>query len=180
MSSSHRKRRKIISFIGNGTALQKSAEQLCLDLGRLAIEAGFRIASGGLGGVMEAVSRGAREAEGWREGDILGLIPSHNPADANPSVDIVIPTGLGWARNLMVVATADVVIAVGGASGTLSELALAWQLGKPIIALRSSAGWAAKLAGQGLDEKRNDQVISADSAGDAIDKAMAIVADTQP
>ncbi len=168
-------RRKVLSVIGNGTAIDPDTEELCLELGRRAIDAGFRIASGGLGGVMEAVSRGAHQSERWREGDVVGIIPGYDGSEANPSVDIAIATGLGFARNLLVVATADVVVAVGGGSGTLSEMALGWQLGKPIIGLAAAKGWSAKLAGQALDGREREPVRAAETAEQAVALALEAV-----
>ena len=127
-------RKKIIAIIGTASASKEvisAAEQL----GTLLIDNGFRIISGGLSGVMKAVSQGARKSEKHQDGDIIGILPGFNKSDANEFVDIVIPTGFGFARNLIIVAAADIVVAVAGGSGTLSEIAFAWQYRKPIIGL---------------------------------------------
>jgi uncharacterized protein (TIGR00725 family) len=142
------------------------------EVGRLVVQEGWRLLTGGLGGVMEAASRGARQARGYREGDVLGIVPSVEAATANPYVDIVIPTGLGVARNVLVVATADAVIAVGGGAGTLSEMALAWQLGRVVVGL-DVPGWSSTLAGQRLDAKRPDVVVAACSPAEAVDAVRA-------
>jgi uncharacterized protein (TIGR00725 family) len=94
---------------------------------------GAVVVCGGLGGVMEAACRGAKEAGGRT----LGILPGLDRAAANPFVDVALPTGLGEARNALVVRAADVLIAVGGAYGTLSEIALALKGGKRVIGLRS-------------------------------------------
>ena len=86
---------------------------------------------GGLGGVMEAACRGARQAGGTT----VGLLPGLDRRDANPYVDVAIPTGLGEARNALVVRTADVLVAVGGGYGTLSEIGLALRTGKHVVGL---------------------------------------------
>ena len=86
---------------------------------------------GGLGGVMEAACRGARE----RGGITLGILPGLDRAAANPHVSVALPTGLGEARNALVVRAADALIAVGGGYGTLSEIALALKAGKRVIGL---------------------------------------------
>lgn len=161
-------RRRALAVIGSGEPLSAEIEALSFELGRRAIDAGFRLATGGLGGVMEAASRGARAAAGYREGDVVGILPNYDKASANASVDIVIATGLGIARNVIVVASADVVVAVGGGSGTLSELAVAWQLGRPIVALAPAGGWAEKLAGEAIDDRRNDRLVRAESAEEAV------------
>jgi uncharacterized protein (TIGR00725 family) len=124
----------VVAVIGNS---QASAEALRIaeQLGRLVVERGWRLVTGGLGGVMEAAARGAHQARRYREGDVIGILPGSDPALANPWVDIAVPTGMGHARNVLVVATADAVVAIGGGAGTLSEMALAWQLGRPLVGL---------------------------------------------
>lgn len=98
-------------------------------VGRGLAESGAIVVCGGLGGVMEAACRGAREAGGTA----VGILPGTERSAANRWVDVAIPTGLGEARNALVVRAADVLIAVGGAYGTLSEVALALKAGKPVI-----------------------------------------------
>lgn len=160
-------RRPVVSVVGQSDpdpALAAAAEEI----GRRLVDAGLRVATGGKGGVMAAVSRGARSAAGWREGDVLGILPGLDPAEANRWVDVVVPTGLNHARNVVLVAMADVVVAVGGGAGTLSEIALAWQHGKPIVALAQGEGWAAILAGQAVDGRRRDVVHAATSAAEVV------------
>ncbi|MCV0403696.1 MAG: TIGR00725 family protein [Chloroflexi bacterium] len=105
------------------------AEEVGLELGR----AGATVVTGGLGGVMEAASRGARSAAGRT----IGLLPGADAAEANPYVSVPIATGLGVVRNLVVVTAADVAIAVGGRHGTLSEIGLALRMGRHVVALSS-------------------------------------------
>jgi uncharacterized protein (TIGR00725 family) len=169
-------RRPTLSVIGNGGALDHCTEALCVDLGRRAIEAGMRVVSGGLGGVMEAVSRGARSAERWHEGDIIGVLPGYDRRTANAYVDIAVPTGMQIGRNVIVAAMADVVVMVGGGAGTLSEAAIAWQLGKPIIALASTGGWANALAAKQIDDRRADLIHRAETAEEAIAVALRLAA----
>lgn len=161
-------RRRVMSVVGQGSALRDDVAAMVRELGRRAVAAGFRVATGGLGGVMTEVSRGAREADSYREGDVIGVLPTYDASTANAYVDVAVPTGIGIARNVVLVAMADVVVAVAGGSGTLSEIAFAWQLGKPVIALRPSGGWAAKLAGRAIDERRPDVVEVADDAETAV------------
>jgi uncharacterized protein (TIGR00725 family) len=163
---------------GTGDDLEPHMRALAHDVGRLAIEAGFRIATGGRGGVMEAASAGARTAAAYREGDVLGILPGYDPGAANGFVDIAVPTGLGEARNVVLVALADVVVVLGGGAGTMSEVAMAWKLGKPIVAVRPSGGWAAELAGRAVDDRRADAIAAADSAAHAVDLATRLVAPT--
>jgi uncharacterized protein (TIGR00725 family) len=96
--------------------------------------AGAVVVTGGLGGVMAAASRGAHRAGGR----VIGMLPGTDMTDANPWVDVAVPTGLGQARNLLVVRGAQVVVAVGGSWGTLAEIALARRLAIPVVSLR---GW---------------------------------------
>ncbi len=145
------------------------------ELGKMLIDARFRVATGGLGGVMTATSRGARQAAGWTDGSVIGVLPGLIASEANPYVDIVIPTGMNYARNTILVAMADVVIAVGGGSGTLSEIALAWQHGKPIVALDLGEGWSARLAGERLDHRRDDLLHRVENAEDAVRIARALI-----
>jgi len=103
------------------------------EVGRLLGERGAVLVCGGLGGVMEAACRGAKEAGGTT----LGILPGLDRAQANPYVEVAVPTGLGEARNALVVRAADALIAVGGGYGTLSEIALALKTGKPVVGLAS-------------------------------------------
>jgi uncharacterized protein (TIGR00725 family) len=165
-----------MAVIGAGSAPEPAVQSACEALGELAIEAGFRVATGGLGGVMQAVSMGARRAKSYREGDVVGIVPSYDRQSANQAVDIVIATGLGIARNVVLVASADVVVAVGGGSGTLSELAIAWQLDKPIVALAAVEGWSRDLAGRAIDDRRTDRIASAESPEQAVALALELTA----
>jgi uncharacterized protein (TIGR00725 family) len=112
-------------------------------VGRLAAERGAVVVCGGLGGAMEAACRGAKQAGGTT----LGILPGADRSAANPYVDFALPTGLGEARNALVVRAADVVIAVGGGYGTLSEIALALKAGKRVIGLDSWAIEGVSVAG---------------------------------
>ena len=112
-----------------GPEQRESAEEL----GRLLGGRGAVVVSGGLGGVMEAACRGAKEAGATT----LGILPGLDRAEANPYVDVAVPTGMGEARNALVVRAADALIAVGGGYGTLSEVALALKTGKPVVGLGS-------------------------------------------
>ena len=107
-------------------------------VGRELALAGAELVCGGLGGVMEAACRGAREAGGFT----IGILPGEDRREANPWVTCAIPTGLGHFRNFLVVRAADGVIALPGASGTLSEAAMAITLGKRVVAVAANAnGW---------------------------------------
>jgi uncharacterized protein (TIGR00725 family) len=106
---------------------------LAEEVGRLLGARNAVVVCGGLGGVMEAACRGARESGG----STLGILPGLERADANPYVEVAVPTGLGEARNALVVRAADALIAIAGGYGTLSEVALALKTGKPVVGLAS-------------------------------------------
>lgn len=99
--------------------------------GGLLAAAGALVITGGLGGVMEAASKGALEAGGL----CIGILPGEDTKEANPYVSVPVATGLGIARNVIIARTADALIAVGGQYGTLSEIAHALQLGKPVAGI---------------------------------------------
>lgn len=115
---------------GDATAGERAVAE---DVGRLLAEAGAVVVTGGCSGVMEGASKGAREAGGTT----LGILPGADRSEANAWVSVAVPTGMGEARNALVVRAADALVAVGGAWGTLSEIALARKTGKPVVALGS-------------------------------------------
>jgi uncharacterized protein (TIGR00725 family) len=128
----------------------------------LIAQAGAVLVTGGLGGAMEAACRGAKTASGVT----LGILPGTDRREGNPFVDIAIPTGMGEMRNALVVRAADGVLAVNGGFGTLSELALALKLGKPVISIGS---WDLSVGG------RPAQVPTASSVEEAVDSLMKLV-----
>ena len=125
---------RIIGVIGGSQCTSHQAE-LAREVGRLLAEQGVVLVCGGGGGVMEAACQGALEAGGFT----LGILPGSDPATANRHVRLAIPTGLGEARNVVLVLTAQALIAIGGEGGTLSEIGLALRHGKKVLALES---WA--------------------------------------
>ena len=160
--------RPLVAVIGSGEA-EADRDRLAEAVGAVIAEVGFGLVCGGLGGVMEAACRGAHGVLGPDSGRILAILPGTDKTAANRYADTVVPSGLGYARNLLVVLSADAVVAVGGASGTLSEIAHAWQFGKPICALATAGGWAQKLAGEALDTKRSDRIVRAESVDEVRD-----------
>ena len=119
-----------VSVIGSGDAAPAEAETAAA-VGRLLAERGHVVVCGGLGGVMEAACRGASEAGGRT----IGILPGDDPAAANPHVETPIATGMGNARNVLVVLNGDAVVAVGGSTGTLSEIGHALDFGRPVVGL---------------------------------------------
>jgi hypothetical protein len=121
-------RMSYIGVIGTGED-EPDHEHAAETVGRELALAGAVVVCGGLGGVMAAACRGARDAGGVT----LGLLPGSDRAAANPWVSIAVPTGMGELRNGLIVRAVDALIAVGGGFGTLSEIALALKLGKPVV-----------------------------------------------
>lgn len=122
----------MIAVIGAGECDPATAAT-AHEVGRLLAEGGCVLVTGGLGGVMEAASRGAAEAGGT----VVGVVPGEDPASANPEVAIPIATGMGDARNAIIANTAEAFVAVGGSYGTLSEIAFALKRGKRVVAVGS-------------------------------------------
>jgi uncharacterized protein (TIGR00725 family) len=148
-----------IAVVGPGSADARELER-AEDAGAAIADAGAVLVCGGLGGVMEAACRGARS----RGGTTVGLLPGSDREDANGWVLLAIPTGLGEARNALIVRAADAVVAIGGAWGTLSEIALALKAGKPVIGLET---WELGRAGEPVEG-----VIRADDAASAVEMAL--------
>ena len=160
--------KQIIAIIGNANIENDIEKQeISFELGKLIIDNGYILATGGFGGVMEYASKGARQSKNYTENSIIGVLPDYNSENANEYIDIAIPTGVGLARNLMLISMANAVIAVGGGSGTLNEISVSWQMNKLIIGLQVS-GWSEKLCGKALDKRRKDIIFCSKNASDAI------------
>lgn len=150
-------RKTLISVIGAGAA--SAAEKRTAEaVGRLIAERGAVLVCGGLGGVMEAACRGAHEAGGLT----VGFLPGDDASGGNADLDIALPTGLGEARNVLVARASDGVVAVGGALGTLSELAFALKKRVPVAALGSWKLETARLPEDAL-------FLEASSPGEAVE-----------
>jgi len=137
-------------------------------VGREVARRGGILVSGGRDGVMEAASRGAKLAGGLT----VGILPGLERSEANPYVDVAIPTGLGWMRNWLTVRAGDVVIVIHGGIGTLNEVTCAYET-KPIVVLEGSGGWADRLRqaayeGQYLDPWRRIPLHFAQTAEEAV------------
>jgi uncharacterized protein (TIGR00725 family) len=149
----------VIGVIGESSFSEAVHESLAEEVGRRLAGAGAALICGGLGGVMEAACRGARAAGGRT----IGILPGSERAEANPFVDVAVATGMGQARNVLIVLSCDVLIAIGGGFGTLSEIALALRHGKPVVGLRT---WEAVRGGSAAP------VVSARSAEEAVREAL--------
>lgn len=125
-----------IAVVGSGTE-DKGINELAKKVGREIAKIGGVLICGGLGGVMEAAAMGAKEMDGTT----LGIIPGDDPRSANRYIDHVIVTGMGHARNVLVVKSADAVIALPGGPGTMSEIALALKMGKDVVSVGGFTRW---------------------------------------
>lgn len=124
--------KKIVGIIG-GHKCNAEVEQVAQNLGKKLAKVVDTLVCGGLSGVMKAVCQGFKSGGGLT----IGIIPTYDKKDANEFIDIAIPTGLGLARNVLVVKSADVVVALPGTAGTLSEIAYCLQFAIPVISLNS-------------------------------------------
>ena len=156
-------RARQVAVIGpSGAELGSEAAVLGEEVGRLLAEAGVTLVCGGMGGTMAAACRGASEAGG----EAIGIVPGHEVGEANEFCTHVVATGIGHARNLAVVSSGEVVIAIGGAWGTLSEIGFARAIGRSVIALRS---WTVS----GREQMEGAPgVLVADSAREAVKLAL--------
>jgi len=154
-----------VSVIG-ASEIDKDIEEKTIEIGRLLAKNNYIVACGGLTGVMEAICKGAKEEGGLT----IGIIPQQEKSMANKYVDIVIPCPFSQARNIVVVLTGDICLAISGKAGTLSEISFAWIYNKPIVALSSVQGWSSKVANQKIDDRRNDMIYGVKTPEEAIDK----------
>ncbi len=151
----------IIAVIGDSSCSPEEAK-LAETVGELLAQQGVNIICGGLGGVMEAVCRGAKSKGGLT----VGILPGQDSSTANPWIDIPVVTGIGEARNVAVVKSAQAVIAIGGSYGTLSEIAYALKSSIPVIGLNT---WSLSRNGQ-----EDNSIIKVHSATEAVDKAISL------
>jgi len=149
------KRTMQIGVIGSSECSSKT-KKLAEEVGREIARRGATLVCGGLGGVMEAAARGAKEAGGLT----VGILPGSHAGEANPYIDVVVVTGMSYARNIIVVRSSDALIAIEGKYGTLSEIAFALQLHKPIVGLNT---W-----------KVSEEIISLSSPVEAVEKAISL------
>ncbi|NMD42445.1 MAG: TIGR00725 family protein [Firmicutes bacterium] len=147
-----------IAVVG-GTRVGSGAALLAEEVGAEIAGRGGILVCGGGQGVMEAASKGARD----RGGTVLGILPGNDRSGGNPYLSLAVATGLGDARNAIIARTVDVMIAVGGGYGTLSEIALALKMGAPVIGLKS---WKVE-----APERLERQIIYCSTAAAAVEAA---------
>lgn len=158
-------RRPAVAVIGSGVA-DASLREHARVVGAAVARCGAVLLCGGLDGVMAAACEGAAAILGPGSGRIVGILPGVEPGAANSWVDVAVATGAGQARNVMLVQSAAAVVAVGGESGTLAEIAHAWKAGKPVCAYLPAGGWGERLAGATLDGRYQRPIASAGSAAE--------------
>ena len=146
------------------------------EVGRRLATRGAVVVSGGLSGVMEAVSRGAKSANGL----VIGILPGFDKRDANEYVDVALTTGMGFMRNTLVVRAADAVIMISGGIGTLNELTVAYE-DKPTVILEGTGGWSDRIRGiaydgKHLEEAGRSELHFAKTPADAVDLALKLAA----
>ena len=166
---SRRPRRIAVCAPGDATDEELAAAE---EVGRLLAARGCTLLCGGLGGAMAAACRGAKLAGGVT----IGILPGYDEKAANPWIDHVVCTGLGQARNAVVAATGQALIALGGGFGTLSEVALGLRLGRPVVLL---GGWAPMLAteeARAATERLDRPIATAATPAEAVDLALAALA----
>lgn len=154
-----------IGVIGyNDDRCTEVAKEIAYDVGKEIAISGSVLLCGGLGGVMEAACRGAKEANGTT----VGVIPQDNFSFANQFCDIVICTGIGFARDFIVATSSDAIIAIGGGIGTLIEMSVGYMIKKKVVAISPSGGVSDIYAGKYLDERKRVLIESAPDAKAAV------------
>lgn len=165
-------RRKQVLVVGYGKdhctdVAYQAAYQVGLELAKCDVI----LITGGLGGVMEAASRGAREGGGF----VIGIIPQDDKAMSNAYCDAVVATGIGFARDFVTAYSADAIIVVGGGAGTLIELLAAYQNKTPIVAVKGTGGIADRFADSYLDDRQIERVLYEDSAQAAVKRVISLI-----
>jgi uncharacterized protein (TIGR00725 family) len=154
-----------IGVIGyNDDRCSTAAKEIAYEVGREIALSGSVLVCGGLGGVMEAACRGAKDMKG----NTVGIIPQNSFNFANRYCDIVICSGIGFARDFIVASSSDGIIAVGGGIGTLIEMSVGYMIKKKIVAISSSGGVSEVYAGKYLDERKRVLIESSPDAESAV------------
>ncbi len=144
-----------IAVIGSGDN-NPDNNSAAYEIGRFIAGKGWVLVSGGRGGIMEAASKGAADANGIT----VGILPGSDPGEANEYCSIVIPTGIGHARNMINILSGEAVVAIGGGWGTLSEIAYTRILNRPVIICEFTGGWSETLAGNSGPEMGNNFIVA--------------------
>lgn len=159
---------QVLVIGSDGDHCPQTTYEAAKEVGAQIASHGAVLVSGGLGGVMEAACKGAKE----RGGTVVGILPHEEMSYANQYCDIIIPTGMGFSRNYVTAYSADSAVVVGGGAGTYIEACVVYQKGKPIVALAGTGGTADKIADTYLDDRKTVKVRSAGSPKEAVDLAL--------
>jgi len=165
------KKRQILVIGNNTNGCTPKHEKIAYEVGAEIAKSNSVLITGGLGGVMNAASHGAHDANGLT----VGIIPQDDATKANDFCDIVIPTGMGLTRDFLNALTADGVIIVGGGSGTLSEVCAAYMYKKPMVAIKNIGGSVEPYIDGFLDHRENIKIIGADTPQDAVKKILELI-----
>jgi len=165
------KKRQILVIGNNTNGCTPKHEKIAYEVGAEIAKSNSVLITGGLGGVMNAASHGAHDANGLT----VGIIPQDDATKANDFCDIVIPTGMGLTRDFLNALTADGIIIVGGGSGTLSEVCAAYMHKKPMIAIRNLGGSVEPYIDGFLDHRENIKIVGADTPQDAVKKILELI-----
>jgi uncharacterized protein (TIGR00725 family) len=165
-------RRVQILVIGFGKDhCPETAYEAAYQVGLEVARRGALLISGGLGGVMEAASRGAKDGGGF----VIGIVPQDDKRAANEFCDAVIATGIGFARDFLTAYSSDAIIIVGGGAGTMIEVAAAYQKGIPIIALKGTGGMADRLVDTYIDDRKIERILGEATPQKAVETALALI-----
>ena len=165
------KKRQILVIGNNTNGCTPKHEKIAYNVGSEIAKSDSVLITGGLGGVMAAASHGAHDANGLT----VGIIPQDDATMANEFCDIVIPTGMGLARDFLNALTADGVIIVGGGSGTLSEVCAAYMYKKPMVAIRNIGGSVEPYIDGFIDHRENIKIIGVDTPQEAVKKILELI-----
>jgi len=168
------KKRQILVIGNNTNGCTPKHEKIAYEVGVEIAKSNSVLITGGLGGVMTAASHGAHDANGLT----IGIIPQDDATMANEFCDIVIPTGMGLARDFLNALSADGVIIVGGGSGTLSEVCAAYMYKKPMVAIRNIGGSVEPYIDGFIDHRKNIKIIGVDTPQEAVKKILELI--TEP
>ena len=165
------KKRQILVIGNNTTGCTPKHEKIAYEIGMEIAKSDSLLITGGLGGVMNACSHGAKDGDGIT----LGILPQDDPKFANDYCDIVIPSGMGFTRDFLNALSADGVIIVGGGSGTLSEVCAAYMSKKPMVAIRGIESSITPYIDGYVDHRKNVKIIGADTAKEAVEKILELI-----
>ncbi len=171
--TTHVAKKRQILVIGNNTkGCTARHEKVGYEVGTHIARSGSVLVTGGLGGVMNAASHGAHDAGGL----CVGIIPQDDASVANQYCDIVVPTGMGFARDFINALSADGIIIIGGGSGTLSEVCAAYMHKRPMVAIRGMGGTIETYIDGFLDHRQHGRIVGTDTPQEAVEKIIKMIA----